>query len=193
MSTEFTSISLLTRLRDNSSDAWSDFASGYEIVIRRCLSSFGANTQDVDDVMQEVMTFVFHRIADFEHNGRTGAFRNWLRQVTSNRLREHWRKQKRHRGNLDLGEVAEQLSDRHSEVSRVWSQEHDRFVLQHLLKRVAVQFQEKSMIAFQEVALKQRPAKEVADELGMSLGAVRVAQSRVLRSLKELGDGLLDE
>ena len=35
-------------------------------------------------------------------------------------------------------------------------------------------------------------AREVADELGMSLGAVRVAQSRVLRALRQIGEELID-
>ena len=38
----------------------------------------------------------------------------------------------------------------------------------------------------------QQSAEEVATDLGMTLGAARVAQHRVLRALKESGDGLVD-
>ena len=46
--------------------------------------------------------------------------------------------------------------------------------------------------SFRGVALEQRPAEEVADELGMSVGTVRVAQCRVLRALREVGEGWVD-
>ena len=91
-----------------------------------------------------------------------------------------------------MGQVAEQLADERSGVSRIWRTEYDRYVIDYLLTRVASRFQENSVVAFQKVVLEQQSAKEVADELGMSLGAVRVAQSRVLRALRELGESMID-
>ena len=77
-------------------------------------------------------------------------------------------------------------------MSRVWNLEHDRFVLNYLLSSIGDRFQESSVTAFRGVVLEERPAQEVADQLGMSVGAVRVAQSRVLRALREVGAGLVD-
>lgn len=190
---DFTSLSLLTRMKAKSPDAWSQFSENYALAIRKWLSGQGAAGADIDDVSQDVLAFVSGNIAKFEHNGRAGAFRNWLRLITANRLREHWRKQKRHRAHVDLGELAEQLAAENSEVSRVWRQEHDKFMVNHLLAQVSENFQPKSISAFRELVLKQRPAKEVADELGMSVGAARVAQSRVLAALRELGEGIMDD
>lgn len=192
---DITSVSLIARARDSQDkDSWDEFAGLYGELIRRWLSLQGVQSPDADDVVQEVMSYVFRALSSFEHNGRPGAFRNWLRQVTSNRLREFWRAKKRQAagGGPDLGEVAEQLADEHSGVSRVWREEYNHYVVGHLLSIVAERFQESSVKAFKRVVLDQRPAKEVADELGMSLGAVRVAQSRVLGALRELGEGLID-
>jgi RNA polymerase sigma-70 factor (ECF subfamily) len=190
-----TSVSLLYRVRDQTDQAsWDEFAKLYYGLIQRWLKAQGVRSQDADDVAQEVMVFVSGGIGNFEHNGRQGAFRSWLRRVTSNRLREHWRKRDRrkNREGPDLGDMAEALADDRSNVSRVWNLEHDRFVLEYLLEAVTERFQESSLLAFRKIALDQRPAEEVADELGMSLGAVRVAQSRVLRALREIGGGLVD-
>ena len=41
-------------------------------------------------------------------------------------------------------------------------------------------------------AIEQLPAQDVARELGMSLGAVYVAKSRVLKRIREEAEGLID-
>lgn len=189
-----TSVSLLYRVRDHSDkSAWDEFAGLYYGLIRYWLKSQGLDAENADDAAQEVMVYVSGNLAEFEHSGRPGAFRNWLRKVTSNRLREHWRKRDRRQINegLNLGEMADALADEHSQASRVWNLEHDRYVLEYLLQAVSERFQETSLQAFRRIAIDQRPAKEVASELGISLGAARVAQSRVLRALREIGGGLV--
>jgi RNA polymerase sigma-70 factor (ECF subfamily) len=47
------------------------------------------------------------------------------------------------------------------------------------------EFEERTWRAFWGVAVDDRPAAEVAAELGMSPGAVYIAKSRVLRRLRE--------
>jgi len=42
------------------------------------------------------------------------------------------------------------------------------------------------------VVLDGHSASSVADQLGMTVNAVRIAQARVLRTLRELGEGLID-
>ena len=189
-----TSISLLHRVRNQSdAAAWDEFAELYYALIHRWLRSQGVQSQDADDVVQEVMTYVCGNIANFEHNGRPGAFRHWLRRVMVNRLHEFWKaRRQKGGGSPNLSELADQLADGRSGVSRVWRQEHNRCVLEHLMTAVRGRFQEQSLQAFRGLALEQRPAEDVAEELGMSVGAVRVAQCRVLQALREIGDGWAD-
>lgn len=189
-----TSVSLLYRVRNQTdSGSWEEFAELYYSMVHRWLRSQGVSSHDADDVVQDVMSYVCREIGNFDHNGRRGAFRHWLRRIMVNRLHEHFRKRNRRGGDAaDLGELAGQLADGRSGVSRVWRQEHDRCVLEHLLSTVGSRFQEKSLDAFRGVALEQRPAEEVADELGMTVGTVRVAQCRVLRALREIGEGWID-
>ena len=49
-----------------------------------------ANVQAVHHT-QEVLAQLAGELPGFAHNGRTGAFRVWLRAITVNRLRAHWR------------------------------------------------------------------------------------------------------
>ena len=60
------------------------------------------------------------------------------------------------------------------------------------LKLVQEEFEERTWKAFWGVAVDQRAPADLADELRMSVNAVYIAKSRVLRRLRqELGD-LLD-
>ncbi len=57
------------------------------------------------------------------------------------------------------------------------------------LEQIRAQFQAKTWKAFWRTSVDGLSAVEVADELGMSPGAVRVAKSRVLQRLRdELGE-----
>lgn len=192
--TDVTSVSLLYRVRDaNDSASWNEFASLYGKMIRGWLRAQCIHANDADDLVQDVMTFVHREISQFDHNGRIGAFRNWLRQVTVNRMRSFWRDRSRSlRDGPDIGRLADQLADDRSGVSRVWRDEYDRYVIDHILSLAERQFRPQTIAAFRQIVLEERPASDVAEELGISVGAVRVAQSRVLTALRRLGEGLID-
>lgn len=187
--------SLLDRVRDtNTGDSWDQFVRIYDGMILKWLRCQNVSTEDAEDVRQEVMAAVYQEIGNFQHNGRPGAFRNWLRRITSNRLHRLWRKRKSHgKGQTrELESLASQLADDRSHMTLIWDQQHDQYVLEKLLEELAERFQPQSIEIFRRVALQQESANAVASELGMSLGAIRVAQHRVLRALKELGQGLLE-
>lgn len=193
---EATRITLLDRVRKTQAgDSWAEFAAVYDGLIATWLRQQGVADADADDIRQEVMQTVVTEIARFEHNGRTGAFRNWLRRITANRMRRLWQRRSRrsaeYRG-VDIGEIADQLDDDRSRMTHVWDADHDRFILNRLLGMLTGRFAPNSLIAFRRLAIGQEPVEKVASELGMSIGAARVAQHRVLRALKELAEGLVD-
>lgn len=64
------------RLRNSSDDdAWQDFREIYDPLIRHWLVRRGVREHDADDVGQDVMQLLVTELANFEHNGRTGALR----------------------------------------------------------------------------------------------------------------------
>ncbi len=181
---------LLLEMQDGNSVAWHRFARQYEQMIQRWLLSFGASPNDVDDIKQEVNAFVFHRLPKFEHNGRRGAFRNWLKKITLNRLREHRRKRtgKQH---VSLPENVE-LADSLAELSLLHLRQHFSAVADKCLQRLSRHFQPNSVKIFRETVLKGRPIHQVATELGMSQVAVRVAKSRVQRAYLKMFQELVE-
>ncbi len=88
--------------------------------------------------------------------------------------------------------MADQLEDDQSQLSRVWQKEHDEFVLTRLLVQVESEFRPSTVEAFRKVAIGGEDAEKVANELHMSVNAIRIAQSRVLRSLRQVAAGLVD-
>ncbi len=195
MSNRATSLTLLERLRDPSDDeAWQRFHDLYRTLIRYWLMRRGLSQSDVDDVCQEVMQRALTELPGFRHNGRTGALRSWLRQVVANRLKTHWRQQNRHgaTGGDEYSALAEQLADPQSQLSRQWDEEYQRTVCERLLELVQHDFQSQTMEAFRRVAIAGEKPLDVAATLGMTPNAVRIAQSRVMRRLRELSEGLLD-
>ena len=85
------------------------------------------------------------------------------------------------------------LEDPDSLLNRYWDEEHDRYVLHCLLEAIELEFEPATVQAFRRLALDGASGAQVASELGMTIGAVYAARSRVLRRLRELADGLIDE
>lgn len=186
--------SLLVRIRDvDDEESWATFVEIYEPFIEGYLRRRGISGELALDVRQEVLMVVSQRIADFEHNGRTGAFRNWLRTTTVNCLRTYARRQRRESpGGSVFLDVVQQLADDESELSRLWNHEYDRHVVQGLLVRLDPHFRAKTLLAFRKTALEEMSAADVATELGMTRNAVIVARCAVLGKLRELAGEFLD-
>ncbi len=186
--------SLLVRIRDlDDEESWATFVEIYEPFIEGYLRRRGISGELALDVRQEVLMVVSRKIAGFEHNGRSGAFRLWLRTTTVNCLRTYARRQKQESpGGSVFFDVVQQLADDQSELSRVWNHEYDRHVVQGLLVRLEPHFRENTLLAFRKTALEEMTAADVATELGMTRNAVIVARCVVLGKLRELAGEFLD-
>ncbi len=191
-----TSLSLLERLRKESQPTdWRRFVDVYEPLLRGWLRRNQVLLDDSDDLVQNIMAVVVRRVAEFEHNGRPGAFRTWLRTITFNCVKEYWRSRKadfRAVGGSDVQTMLAELEDPQSHLSRVFDQEHDRHVMRKLLAELRSEFEENTWQAFEQFALKGRPAATVAAELNITANAVFIAKSRVLARLRQESSGLLD-
>ncbi len=140
------------------------------------------------------MLVLLKELPTFQHNGRKGAFRAWLRRLTVNRLRELWRERKYvpAAGGRAFAEKLEQLEDDGSQLTRRWDREHDQHVVSQFLKSIAAEFEPRTWQAFRAFVLDGRKAGEVAAECGISEGAVWTAKSHVLKRLRQVAGDFLD-
>jgi RNA polymerase sigma-70 factor (ECF subfamily) len=190
-----TSASLLERLRTQPDDpSWKRLVDLYTPLIQGWLRRYGVKPADADDLTQEVLSAVVRDLPQFRHE-RRGAFRSWLRSITVHRLHGFWRAAQYRPIALGGDAVVEQLAqleDPESGLSRVWDEEHDRHVLRRLLELLAPEFGATRLRAFERVALQGEPAVAVATDLGLTVNAVLLAKSRVLRRLRQEARGLVD-
>lgn len=184
-----TSLGLLERLRDPADAvAWARLDSVYAGLLRAWFVRAGVQPADRDDLTQNALAIVVRQIRTFEHSGRAGAFRAWLRGIAANLLREHWRRRPAPQADSVLAELADPASG----LSRQWDAEHERHVLAGLLDLARGEFAESTWRAFQRVGFDGVPARQAAEELGLSVNAILIAKSRVLARLRELAAGLVD-
>lgn len=187
--------SLIEQVGQHQPDAWQEFVAVYAPFIRGYLHRVGIREADIDDVQQDVMHVLARELPGFQHNQRTGAFRTWLRNIVANRL-SSFRRSNSHRiqavGGSEFVQVANQLKDESSDLSRIWDAEHQQHVVQSLIQLVVGRFNENTITAFRETFLYERSIDEVAAQMDMSVNAVVIARCRVLKKLRELGEDLLD-
>jgi RNA polymerase sigma-70 factor (ECF subfamily) len=187
--------SLLIRAQTGVEDAWKDLMGLYRPLIIGWLNRQGVPAGDLDDLAQDVLLSVVKHLPTFEHSGRRGAFRAWLRTIVCSRTIDYWHAvDAGSRGQGGSGAVAalQQLSDPESDLNRQWDEEHDRYVLDCLLDLVAEEFEPNTLTAFRRLALDGASGAAVSEELGLSVAAAYVAKSRVLQRLRQLADGLID-
>jgi RNA polymerase sigma-70 factor (ECF subfamily) len=191
-----TSQSLLDRLRCAKPDApdWHRFHDLYLPLIRSWLARMPGVGDELNDLSQEVLLVVVRKLPTFERQ-RDGAFRAWLRKITTNCVRSFWRtKQKLPRvgHNDELDSVLAQLEDPASALTREWERDHDRHVFKKLLATVRPDFEPRTWEAFVHFGLEGKSASEVARDLALTENAVVLAKSRILKRLREEAAGLID-
>lgn len=188
-----TRITLLDDIKStHSSERWTEFFLSYGRLLSRWLVAQNVSPVDADDIRQETMMVVLKELPQFAHNGRTGAFRNWLKRILTNRIRRHWDKKKSSREQMDLGQLVESLEDDSNRLSIEFSRTHDQFLVQQLLYRAEEHFPRDRIQLFRALLLDEVPIQDLSDRYQLSKGAIRVQQHRILKWLKNHGAGLID-
>jgi RNA polymerase sigma-70 factor (ECF subfamily) len=188
-----TSRSLLARVQADEPDAWDRCVQLYAPLVLHWCRSRGLQDPDVADVFQEVFRAVVANVQRFRKEQPGDTFRGWLRRITQNKMRDHFR---RLDGDVQ-GVGGSSARDRFAQLP--WPQPlgddpapddpAERALIGRATALIRGEFEERTWAAFWRTAVEGRSAKEVAAELDMSAGAVRVAKSRVLHRLREeLGD-----
>jgi RNA polymerase sigma-70 factor (ECF subfamily) len=196
MSTPETSKSLLGRARNRGDAAsWQKLTDIYAPLIRRWVAPNVAQRADADDLVQEVLATLVAQLPQFQHNQRPGAFRAWLRSITVHRLRRYWRSRGtscQATGGDEVLTILHQLEDPESPESRAWDEEHDRHVTSALLETIRLEFEYATWRAFELQVCEGRAPVEAASVLGLTVNAVLIAKSRVLKRLRQKASGLID-
>jgi RNA polymerase sigma-70 factor (ECF subfamily) len=175
--------SLLVRIRDaGDREAWGQFVEVYAPLVYRFARSRGLQDADAADLTQDVLQAVSGASKRLVYDPTRGTFRAWLYTVARNKLRNFRIARERRQDNGDPSLLDEQPAP--EEVEQ-WEREYEQRLFDWAAEQVRRRFQETTWRAFWMTAVEARPAAETAAALGISLGAVYIAKSRVLARLRE--------
>lgn len=188
------------RLKDEDAIAWRDLVHLYSPLIIYWCRKQGANDRDCEDILQDVFRTVVTSIGSFTKDKPSSTFRGWLRTITRSRIADFYRRTLNEpnaaggtEAQMCFGQLAEKLSPRNDDEDATQEDPSEyESLYQRAIDLIRDEFQQQTWTAFWRTAVDGCSATDVAVELGMRPGTVRVAKSRVLQRLRDrLGD-LLD-
>ena len=185
-----TSISLLERLRQPGERlAWDRFVELYTPLLYHWARRFGLSGADAADFVQDVFTVLLGELPRFLYDPAR-RFRGWLWTVTVNK----WRERQRRQGAVPQQAAggAQDVASPVDPIADFDEAEYRKYIVDRALQLMRADFQAATWKAFWEYVVVGRPAPEVAAELGITVNAVHLAKSRVLRRLRHELQGLLD-
>jgi RNA polymerase sigma-70 factor (ECF subfamily) len=186
--------SLLAAAQADDPAAWSRLVTLYSPLVAAWCGRWGVARQDVMDVVQDVFAAVARNLKRFRKEQPQDTFRGWLATIARNKVRDYFRRrgdEPSAAGGTEAWLRISQVCDgngRPEESDRADADAFDQ-VLLRALDSIRGEFQERTWQAFWRTVVDGQAAADVAAELAMQPGAVRVSKSRVLwRLRRELGD-----
>lgn len=189
-----THVSLIDQAKTGTAGAWNRLVGLYQPFVFNWLRGQSVQHHTAEELTQDVLVVVFKELPGFNHAGHPGAFRTWLRLITSHKAQAFWKANRLRatgQGGAEVQGLIEQLADPASALSAIWDRDHDEHVLRRLLEDVSPEFSPTTLEAFRLQALEGVSAEETARRLGLTVGAAYVARSRVLRRLREVAGDLI--
>jgi RNA polymerase sigma-70 factor (ECF subfamily) len=193
-----TRASLLVRIRDPRDErAWAEFVTIYTPLVERVARARGLQDADAADLLQDVFRAVARAIERYDLDPARGSFRGWLFRIARNLAINLIAARARHpQGSGDTAMMAslEEQPDPATtgEESRMFDAEYRRRLFGWAADAVRDQFHPRTWTAFWRTAVEGHEPRDVATALGMSVGAVYIARSRVMSRLKDAIGGLDD-
>ncbi len=186
-----TPMSLLERARANDAEAWQQLVKLYRPLVLFWCKRGSLAELDAEDVAQEVLAAAAFNLSRFHRDQPGDTFRGWLRVITRNQIRGHFRDRSGQPRATGGSEALQRLQDLADPLAGCEEEEQVEFsrVCRRVMELVKVDFEEKTWLAFWLTVIEGRQPATLTLELGMSPAGIRQAKSRVLRRLKqEVGD-----
>ncbi len=184
-----TSLSLLARVQAQDQAAWERLVSLYSPLVYGWCVRAGLQPADAADIGQEVFLAVARSIRSFRHDQAGATFRGWLYRITCNKVRD--RDRAAPPGGIGIGGSDARRTLEQVPVAGPGSSDapvdggETAALYRRAMALIRTEFEPRTWQAFWRVTVAgERPA-DVAADLGLTLNAVYLARSRVLRRLRD--------
>lgn len=181
-----TSLSLLARAQGRQAGAWERLVELYGPLVYHWCRQFRLPDEDTADIFQEVFQAVAANLSRFRREKEGDSFRGWLRTITRNKVRDHFRGQQPvATGGSEIHQQLMQVPDPLLPEDDPSETDLKRRQLLQALEWIAGDFEERTWQAFWRVQIEGHDTDSVARDLNMTTAAVRKAKYRVLQRLRE--------
>jgi len=188
-----TSSGLVGRVVAKEPEAWVRMSQLYGPLVYRWARKQRLQAADARDIVQEVFGTVFARIGTFRRDQPGDSFRGWLWTITYHKLGDYFRRiaaGPNAAGGSDAQALLQQHPDAPADGSSDLSGVNvEASLLHRALEMIRPEFEDRTWQAFWRAAVAGDAAADIAQDLGMTAGGVRMAKCRVLQRLRrELDD-----
>ena len=193
-----TSRSLINDARVADAEAWERLVSLYTPLVASWCRRWGVSEQDIVDVLQEVFSAVAAHLDRFRKDRPGDTFRGWLLVIARSKTVDYFKRRNREpegvggsAASMRIMDIRDPSADTNMNVEMTDTDDDIVFsdVLLRALDSIKGDFHERTWQAFWKVVVEGRSTSDVAADLSMKPGTVRVSKSRVLLRLRhELGD-----
>ena len=181
---------LLCGVQADGAEDWRRLVALYAPLVSYWCQRGGLQSNDADDVTQEVFRTVALRITNFRRDRPGDTFRGWLKQITRNKLGDFYRAA--HRRPQPLGgtqgqrRAADIAYGSAEPASSTETQPAEQSLFQLCaLEMIRCEFEPSTWQAFVMTVVNGMRPKDVAEELGLSVNSVYLAKSRILRRARQ--------
>ena len=195
-----TRLTLIERLRDlDDQDSWQEFFDIYWKLIYCAAIKTGLSDQEAEDVVQETITGVAHRMPTFRYDPAACSFKGWLMHVTRRRIIDLLRKRRTHPRHFvplpaDTASSGAEMQIPDTAAERafegIWDEEWEKNLVDAAMKRVKRKVKPEHYQIFYLHSVKGMPARDIGVLLGVSAAKVYVVGHRLARLVKREAQAL---
>lgn len=184
-----TRASLLVRLRDlRDGAAWEEFVEIYAPLVYAFARRHGLQDADAGDLAQDVLRAAVQALPRFTLDRQRGTFRGWFFTVLRHEFGKfvQTRRRQPHGGGDPATQRLLEGQAAPAAAEALWDQEYQARLFTWAAERARPDFREPTWQAFWRTAVEGQEVTVVAAALGLSVGAVYEARSRVLARIQAL-------
>ncbi|MCB9849256.1 MAG: hypothetical protein H6817_00970 [Phycisphaerales bacterium] len=182
-----TTTELLDGLHDRGNQAaWEEFDRRYRPILMGFLRRMGLDSTDAADVAQETLACFVKDYRQRRYDRAQGRLRSWLIGIARCRLADEQRRRGRRkelRGDSAMGNLPDD-----AETDAIWEAEQKQFILELAVGdlRQNTRFNERTLEAFERIAIKHEAVDIVSREMGLSPQEIYNAKNRVVERLRDI-------
>jgi RNA polymerase sigma-70 factor, ECF subfamily len=175
--------------------AWAQFYQRYAPIISSYAFRHGANRQQADEIVQDVIAGFFEASPRFVYDPARGRFRGYLKACVARALqRKNLSRARAQTVQVDEIDVPDQRGASNDDLwEKLWQQQ----ILRRAMEIVRDQYTRKgklqTFLAFEHNVVRDLGASDVAALLDMNVASVHAAKSRVMEKLREVRARLDEE